>query len=155
MKMNLISLTLLSLLFYSLTCFSGCAPASRIQNNISAVLIQNINVIDVEKGIVLYSQDVLLEGQHIAFVGEEFQVPENFKGTFIDGKGKYLMPGLWDMHFHLSWLNGNDSLLYPVLLQNGITGIRDMGGDLLIAELSSFPIQLNIWLSFSEACKAF
>ena len=42
------------------------------------------------------------------------------------------MPGLWDMHFHLCWMNNNDSLLFPVLLKNGITGIRDMGGDLHI-----------------------
>jgi imidazolonepropionase-like amidohydrolase len=43
----------------------------------------------------------------------------------IDGRGKYLIPGLWDMHVHT---DGDDRVL-RLLLAYGITGARDMGGD--------------------------
>jgi len=45
----------------------------------------------------------------------------------VDGRGKFLLPGLWDMHVHLSWVT--DSAL-PVLVANGVTGVRDLGSDL-------------------------
>ena len=43
----------------------------------------------------------------------------------IDGKGKYLIPGLWDMHVHL-W---DKYSLFPLYVAAGVTGIRDMGSD--------------------------
>jgi len=45
--------------------------------------------------------------------------------TVIDGRGKYLIPGLWDMHVHS---DGDDRALH-LLVAYGITGIRDMAGD--------------------------
>ena len=79
-------------------------------------------------------KDVVIKGQSIYYIGSSFseKTPTNTK--YIDGKGKYLCPGLWDMHFHLCWDKNNDTLLFPALLKNGITGIRDMGGDLMIHE---------------------
>ncbi len=44
----------------------------------------------------------------------------------IEGRGRYLIPGLWDMHVHLSM--GEPSLL-PVFLAYGVTAVRDLGGD--------------------------
>jgi imidazolonepropionase-like amidohydrolase len=44
----------------------------------------------------------------------------------VDGTGKYLIPGLWDMHVHLS-MAGREAL--PVLLAHGVTAVRDMGGN--------------------------
>ena len=40
----------------------------------------------------------------------------------IDGKGKFLIPGLWDMHVHLSV----PEIYFPLLVANGITGVREM-----------------------------
>jgi len=45
----------------------------------------------------------------------------------LDGRGKFLIPGLWDMHVHLSWTT---SSALPLLIANGVTGVRDMGGRL-------------------------
>ncbi|HLJ75658.1 MAG TPA: amidohydrolase family protein, partial [Thermoanaerobaculia bacterium] len=45
----------------------------------------------------------------------------------IDGRGKFLIPGLWDMHVHLSW---STSSALPVLIANGVTTVRDMGSTL-------------------------
>ena len=45
----------------------------------------------------------------------------------IDGKGKYLIPGLWDMHAHYKWSHVD---IDPLLIANGITGVREMWGDM-------------------------
>lgn len=116
-----------------LISISSCSSTSTY-NQPSLLVIQNINVIDVEAGTVRHSQDVVVRDRMIVFVGDSFNGITNPRTSFIDGNGKYLMPGLWDMHFHLCWQNNNDSLLFPILLKNGITGIRDMGGDLNIMQ---------------------
>lgn len=95
-------------------------------------VIEEVNVIDVVQGKLLRSQTVVLKDSLIHFIGKEWRVPANAQITTINGRGKYLMPGMWDMHFHLAWDAGNDSLLFDVLLAHGITGVRDMGGDLAI-----------------------
>lgn len=51
----------------------------------------------------------------------------------VDGTGKYLIPGLWDMHVHVmfgDWIPGGKEVSLPLFVANGVTGIRDMGGDL-------------------------
>jgi predicted amidohydrolase YtcJ len=42
----------------------------------------------------------------------------------VDARGKFLIPGLWDMHVHLE--NATEAAL-PVLVSYGITGVRDIG----------------------------
>lgn len=44
--------------------------------------------------------------------------------AIVDGRGKFLIPGLWDMHVHLSWTT---SSALPVLIANGVTSVRDLG----------------------------
>jgi predicted amidohydrolase YtcJ len=59
--------------------------------------------------------------------------------TVIDvTKGKFVIPGLWDMHIHLSWTT--ESAL-PLLVATGITDVRDMGGRLT---------QIDDWRSRSQ-----
>jgi choline dehydrogenase-like flavoprotein len=43
----------------------------------------------------------------------------------VNGTGKYLIPGLWDMHVH----TGQKEIFFPLYIANGVTGVRDMGGD--------------------------
>lgn len=125
----------MSLSQYYLLIFVIWMSCSSVQNNkpeSTFLIIRNINVVDVSSGRILPNQDVVVKDELIYFVGKSFseKIPSHSK--YIDGKGKYLCPGLWDMHFHLCWDKNNDTLLFPALLQNGITGIRDMGGDLKI-----------------------
>jgi hypothetical protein len=44
----------------------------------------------------------------------------------VDGNGKYLLPGLWDMHVHAVFAERIDSM-FPLFVANGVLGIRDMG----------------------------
>ncbi len=54
-------------------------------------------------------------------------IPKN--AQVINGKGKFLIPGLWDMHVH-TLLKALPASYFPMFIANGVTGVRDMGGDL-------------------------
>ena len=58
---------------------------------------------------------------------------EKLAGTWVDGRGKFLIPGLWDMHVHMvfgDWFPRAKEITLPLFIANGITGVRDMGGEL-------------------------
>jgi imidazolonepropionase-like amidohydrolase len=111
----------------------AAGPACASGRRSSAMVIDAVSVIDVEARTELPDQMVLIDSGRIVSVRPASQVDPPPGATVIDGTGKYLIPGLWDMHVHLSQV-GKGSL--PVLLANGITGVRDMGGD--FAVLSSW-----------------
>lgn len=95
------------------------------------LIIRHVNVVDVDSGRVLADRLVAMaDGKFTAVIAD----PGTFEpaaGThMIDGTGTYAIPGLWDMHVHVCWSDTNASLLLPALLAHGITGVRDMGGDL-------------------------
>jgi imidazolonepropionase-like amidohydrolase len=48
-------------------------------------------------------------------------------GKIIDGQGKYLIPGLWDMHAHLTYDDRFTELMPQTFLSWGITSVRDTG----------------------------
>ena len=70
---------------------------------------------------------VLVSGNRIGAVGTAADVPIPPGTETVDGTGKFLIPGLWDMHGHLT--DATESA-FPLLIMNGVTGVRDMGGEL-------------------------
>ena len=56
---------------------------------------------------------------------------ESTGAEIVNGRGKFLMPGLWDMHVHLSYARAS---ALPLLVANGVTGVRDMGSDRLLRD---------------------
>jgi hypothetical protein len=88
--------------------------------------IEHVNVIDTRTGRVVQNQSVSIQDGLIVSVS----AARAHGGTVIDAKGKYLIPGLWDMHVHSAltpvW---DENLIYPLYIANGVTGVRDMGGD--------------------------
>ncbi|HEX9166465.1 MAG TPA: amidohydrolase family protein [Gemmatimonadales bacterium] len=96
------------------------APAAEAQQ---PVAFTDVRVVDVAAGQVRPATTVVVTGNRVTAVGAGQAVPAGARR--IDGQGKYLIPGLWDMHVHLS-MAGREAL--PVLLANGVTAVRDMGG---------------------------
>ncbi|HVF72921.1 MAG TPA: amidohydrolase family protein [Chthoniobacterales bacterium] len=92
-----------------------------------SLAISNVTVVDMTGASQPRKATVLIANGTIASVGspEETRIPEGV--VSVDGTGKYLIPGLVDMHMHLSYVT---ELALPVLLANGVTAVRDMGGDL-------------------------
>ncbi|NKB45446.1 MAG: NAD(P)H-binding protein [Alphaproteobacteria bacterium] len=70
---------------------------------------------------------VLISGNTISAAGTNVAVPDG--ATVIDGNGKFLIPGLWDAHVHLSYYPDlGVGTSYPLYIANGITSVRDTGG---------------------------
>jgi imidazolonepropionase-like amidohydrolase len=86
---------------------------------LTSLTIADVGVVDVAGGRVVPGQTVAVRDGRIAFGASE--------GEVIDGRGKFVIPGLWDSHVHLCW-KGESAL--AELLAYGITAVRDLGGHL-------------------------
>lgn len=102
-----------------LAALAACQPGAE-----HTLLIEDVVVIDPATRSVRSNQCVMISGELIAAVadcdGTEHAV------EVIDGRGKYLIPGLWDMHVHALW---DESLYRPFFadfVRFGVVGIRDM-----------------------------
>src|SRR5688500_13123582 len=81
----------------------GCAnqqPATPTAGNADAFAIQNVTVIDVKTGEKAADQTVLVRGNQIAEVGAAAQIQVPAGVRVVNGQGRFLIPGIWDMHVH-------------------------------------------------------
>ena len=96
--------------------------------------VAHVTVIDSTTAAPRVDQTVVVSNGRIVDVGPSSRVKPPKDAQLIDGHGKFLIPGLWDMHVHIAGLNADPAwsknVLLPLLIANGITGVRDMGGDL-------------------------
>ena len=97
-----------------------------IQSGIAQVAVSNVTVIDPRSGTVTAHSTVLITGDTIQKIGpaKSTIIPKKYER--IDGTGRYLIPGLWDCHVHLTKAGVNS---FPLFLANGVTSVRDMGSD--------------------------
>jgi hypothetical protein len=107
------------------------ASAAPRQVSPQGVAITGVNVVDVARGQSVANQTVVIRGARIVVVGPRASVAVPATARVVDGRGMYLMPGLWDMHGHLfqhSSRPGTDEhvLQFPLYVANGVTGVRDM-----------------------------
>lgn len=113
------------------TVLIACHTAPSYISEGPDVIIRHIDVVDVERGVHLKDQLITIRNGAFTHIGADPGRLDTVPGArIIDGTGRYAMPGLWDMHAHVCWSDTNATLLLPVLLAHGITGVRDMGGDL-------------------------
>ena len=89
-------------------------------------LITNVNIVDVNTGKILKNKTIAIDNNRISAIYNE-EIAGSDSTIVIDGNGKYLIPGLWDMHAHYKWSHVD---LDPLLIANGITGVREMWGDM-------------------------
>jgi imidazolonepropionase-like amidohydrolase len=97
----------------------------------ATVAITHVTVIDVTGGPVQPDSTVLVSGTQIAAVGAFASIGIPRGAKIVDGSGKFLIPGLTDMHLHLTGSgepDGSREFFLPLLIANGITTVRDMGG---------------------------
>jgi len=83
-------------------------------------------VVDVVSGTVSPDNTVLIVGNRISFVGPAASATVPADARIIDGRGRFLIPGLWDMHVH-GFVYVFSDFAGPLLIANGVTGARDMG----------------------------
>ena len=88
--------------------------------------ITHVAVVDVERGLVLEDRTVLIADGRISRVAPAADVAPPSQAVVVDGRGRYLIPGLWDMHVHSSTDEITRRILFPVYIANGVTGVRNM-----------------------------
>lgn len=103
------------------------------QPAVGTFAIEHVTVINVETGARSADQTVVVSGNRITAAGPAASVRTPAGARTVDGRGKFLMPGVWDMHVHaLRFMKRS----LPLAVASGITGLRDMGSTLdQVAEL--------------------
>jgi imidazolonepropionase-like amidohydrolase len=96
------------------------------------IVIIHATVINPGTSSVEANRTVVIYGDHITTVSDSTKIQSPKNARVIDATGQYLLPGLWDMHVHSAfgdWFPGGRDVILPLFIANGVTGVRDMGGD--------------------------
>ncbi|RQO64547.1 amidohydrolase [Pedobacter sp. KBW06] len=103
------------------------------QKKAADLLIKSATIIDVNTGKIIPKQMIAIKNGLIIAVLPESQLTKYTAAKTLDARGKYVMPGLWDMHMHFGGgteiIEENKNLL-PLYLAYGITTIRDAAADI-------------------------
>ena len=91
----------------------------------SDIAFTNVTVIDVASGARLPDHTVTIQGGRITAVRPTSNTLPS-AAQVVNGRGKFLIPGLWDMHVHVFAWERNDLRQF---IRHGVTGVRDLGGD--------------------------
>ncbi|WP_422079621.1 amidohydrolase family protein [Ulvibacterium sp.] len=96
----------------------------------TAILVSDVNIIDVRNGKILENHQVMIDSGKIQGISQNIENTEGYQ-TKIQGKGKFMLPGLAEMHAHIPSPPTSNERTEDVLflyLSNGITTIRGMLG---------------------------
>ncbi len=99
-------------------------------NNVLAFV--NVNLVPMDSDRVVQNQTIIVRDGRIAAIGAAKRVRVPQGAVKIDGRGRYLMPGLADMHVHLEYFDRDTQLL--LFLAGGVTTVRNMDGRANILE---------------------
>ena len=115
--------------FLILSVFAACQSTPKKSEH-PQWIFRNISVIPMDQERVLEKQDVLVSEGKIVAIGETGNVPYNDDATVIDGTGKFLLPGLAEMHAHVPPVDDIEPMkeVLSLFLANGVTTIRGMLG---------------------------
>ena len=95
------------------------------------LIFTNVNVVNTRDGGIEQGVTVVITKDRITGVGKVGFVAQGRNIQVINANGKYLIAGLWDMHVHSAFVSPgwDERVIYPLYIANGVTGVRDMGGD--------------------------
>jgi imidazolonepropionase-like amidohydrolase len=103
------------------------ASSTTAWSQAGATVFHDVMVIDVKSGKLLKHQEVIVADKKIIAVQPISKKSWHKGSQIINARGKYIVPGFWDMHAHVLWQH-NYRWQFPLLLANGIIGIREMAG---------------------------
>lgn len=113
-------ISLLFLIFFSLRC----QAEQKIQT--TSLAFTHVTLLDVNGAAPKPDMTVMIASNRIRAIGELKKLKLSANTQQVDASGKFMIPGLWDMHVHTVV----KETFFPLYIANGITGIRDAGMDL-------------------------
>ncbi|MGC2185803.1 MAG: hypothetical protein WA637_21220 [Terriglobales bacterium] len=125
-----------------LALFLGlCGPCMSAQTG--SIVVQDVTVVDSTGSPPMPHVSVLIVGDRIKSIVPGPQAVTARAGQrVVDGRGKFLIAGLWDMHVHSLRKNLSDRF-FPLFIANGVTGIRDMGGDIPLRQIAQLKNEIR------------
>jgi imidazolonepropionase-like amidohydrolase len=125
-----------------LLCAGGAARAFDSVDDDRLWAVTNVTVVDVETGDLRQNETIVVRHGVIQAVGPSAAVPLPEAALVVDERGRYAIPGLWDMHVHIRGgpaLEAANEVWLRQYLAFGVTAVRDAGGDLPNAVLRFKP----------------
>jgi len=108
-----------------------------------SILLKNVTIVDTKNGNLLKNMDILLVDGKIEKIAPTGQITAQQNVQVIDASGKYVVPGLINMHMHvIDYPYPSENL--SIMLSNGITGFRQMSGSSELLKLRKEQ-ELNIF----------
>ena len=103
-----------------------------------SLIFEHVTVIDATGAAPRKNLSVAIDNGLITTIAPKIRPPrsQQKRVRVIEAKGKFLIPGLWDMHIHL----GPPDIFFPLLVANGITGVREMFTGIPIATIRQWRI---------------
>jgi imidazolonepropionase-like amidohydrolase len=127
-----------------LTMILSSAVYAQVNNEAASesrpLVFTNVTVIDVLGGRTKPGTTVIVSGNRIAAVGRTGKVRIPKDAQVVDASGKFLIPGLWDMHIH-SFTDNGWEWIFPLLIANGVTGVRELGTKLPFERIKQFRLE--------------
>jgi amidohydrolase family protein len=116
----------------SFLLWAGSKPRTSTQ----VLIFTNVNVVSMRDGTIARDMTVVIKQGKISAVAKVGLVDQGHDIQIVNANGKYMVPGLWDMHVHSAFVSPawDEKVIYPLYIANGITGVRDMGGDPQVLE---------------------
>jgi imidazolonepropionase-like amidohydrolase len=96
--------------------------------------LTHVTLVDVRDGTTHADTTVLIAGDRIESVGPTSAIRLPKHTRVVNAGGQFLIPGLWDMHVHALWDADRARAFLPLFLANGVTGVREMGGPMPVAD---------------------
>jgi imidazolonepropionase-like amidohydrolase len=112
-------------------CLNTLLSAQSKPDSPEQIIFTNVNVVDTRDGQVSHKMMVVVKNGRIEGVARVGLIGQAHNMRVVNANGKYMIPGLWDMHVHSAFAAGtwDEKIIYPLYIANGVTGVRDMGGN--------------------------
>ena len=112
----------------SLALASCASPGGEPLEVTKGLVVRNVNIVNTRDGATSAQMAVVIEGSSIRKIAPDRLIRTSGTVQTIDGTGKYLVPGFLDMHTHAMAAADQPVTFWPLLIANGVTGIREMAG---------------------------
>jgi hypothetical protein len=131
---------------FALLSITACHSARQYSFEPADIVIEDVGVVDVVAGRLLEHRDVAIKGGRIVSLDEHEPGDRTPRATrLVEGRGRFLIPGLWDMHAHTLWATEALTTFLPLFVSQGVTGVRDMGGTLEFLHAARDSIAHGAW----------